>query len=90
MTNKISAGTIARTVVLLLALVNQVLSMLGVQTIPIADEDVNTLIATGWTIAASLAAWWKNNSFTKAALKADETLALERTETAESEAVNNE
>ncbi|MBU5231244.1 hypothetical protein KQI15_14770, partial [Intestinimonas butyriciproducens] len=30
MTNKISAGTIARTVVLLLALVNQVLSMLGV------------------------------------------------------------
>ena len=71
MTNKISAGTIARTVVLLLALVNQVLSMLGVQTIPIADEDVNTLIATGWTIAASLAAWWKNNSFTQAALAGD-------------------
>lgn len=47
MTNKISAGTIARSVVLLLALVNQVLSMLGIQTIPIADEDVNTLIATG-------------------------------------------
>ena len=71
MTNKISAGTIARTVVLLLALVNQVLSMLGVQTIPIADENVNTLIATGWTIAASLAAWWKNNSFTQAALAGD-------------------
>lgn len=71
MTNKISAGTIARTVVLLLALVNQVLSMLGIQTIPIADEDVNTLIATGWTIAASLAAWWKNNSFTQAALEGD-------------------
>ena len=45
--------------------------MLGVQTIPIADEDVNTLIATGWTIAASLAAWWKNNSFTQAALAGD-------------------
>ena len=38
---------------------------------PIADEDVNTLIATGWTIAASLAAWWKNNSFTQAALAGD-------------------
>ena len=36
MTNKISAGTIARSVVLLLALVNQVLSMLGVQTIPLS------------------------------------------------------
>ena len=67
MTNKISAGTITRTVVLLLALVNQVLSMLGIQTIPIADEDVNTLIATGWTIAAALAAWWKTNSVTQAA-----------------------
>ena len=74
MTNKISAGTIARTVVLLLALVNQVLSMLGIRSIPIADEDVNTLIATGWTIAASLAAWWKNNSFTQAAIEADEKL----------------
>ena len=71
MTNKISAGTIARTVVLLLALVNQVLSMLGIRSIPIADEDVNTLIATGCTIAASLAAWWKNNSFTQAALEGD-------------------
>ena len=71
MTNKISAGTIARTVVLLLALVNQVLSMLGIRSIPIADEDVNTLIATGWTIAASLAAWWKNNSFTAAAIEGD-------------------
>ena len=75
MTNKISAGTIARTVVLLLALVNQVLSMLGIRSIPIADEDVNTLIATGWTIAASLAAWWKNNSFTAAAVAADSYMA---------------
>ena len=57
------------------ALVNQVLSMLGVQTIPIADEDVNTLIATGWTIAASLAAWWKNNSFTPEAIEADAFMA---------------
>ena len=49
-----------------------------------------TAVSTVVAVVASLAAWWKNNSFTKAALKADETLALERTETAESEAVNNE
>ena len=71
MTNKISAGTIARTVVLLLALVNQVLSMLGLRSIPIADEDVNTRLATGWSIGAALVAWWKNNSFTQAALAGD-------------------
>lgn len=72
--NKISAGTIARTIILLLALVNQCLSMAGIQVIPIADEDVNLLVSTVWTVAASLAAWWKNNSFTRAALEGDKTM----------------
>ena len=71
MEHKITAGTIARTIVLLLALVNQCLSMAGVQVIPIADEDVNTLVTTLWTVGAALAAWWKNNSFTQAALAGD-------------------
>lgn len=72
--NKISAGAIARTIILLLALVNQCLSMAGIQVIPIADEDVNLLVSTAWTVAASLAAWWKNNSFTRAALEGDKTM----------------
>ena len=78
MEHKITAGTIARTIVLLLALVNQCLSMAGVQVIPIADEDVNTLVTTLWTVCASLAAWWKNNSFTRAALKGDAAMRAER------------
>lgn len=78
MENKITAGTIARTIVLLLALVNQCLSMASVQLIPIADEDINTLVTTLWTVAASLAAWWKNNSFSKAALDGDAAMRAER------------
>lgn len=70
--SKITAGTIARTIILLLALVNQCLSMAGIQVIPIADEDVNLLVSTAWTVIASLAAWWKNNSFTSAAIQADQ------------------
>lgn len=70
--SKITAGTIARTIILLLALVNQCLSMAGIQVIPIADEDVNLLVSTAWTVIASLAAWWKNNSFTRAAIQADQ------------------
>ncbi|NLF35324.1 MAG: phage holin [Clostridiales bacterium] len=69
--NKISAGTIARTIILMLALVNQCLNIAGVQMIPISDEDINLLASTLWTVAASLAAWWKNNSFTRAALAGD-------------------
>lgn len=68
---KVDSGTIARTIILFLALLNQVLGLFGVQAIPIEDEQVNLLISTGWTVVAAIAAWWKNNSFTQAAIKAD-------------------
>ena len=74
MKSKVSAGTIARTIVLLLALVNQCLSMAGIQVIPIEDETINTAVTTIWTIAAALWSWWKNNSFTRAAIQADQEL----------------
>lgn len=81
MTNlKISAGTVARTIVLLLALVNQVLSMLGIPMLPIEDEAINTVVSTLWTVIAAVTAWWKNNSFTTAALEADQVLAEKRKE----------
>ena len=70
----ISAGTIARTICLALALTNQVLSATGHAVLPIEDSQLETLVTTGFTVAASLAAWWKNNSFTPAAVKADEAL----------------
>lgn len=71
---KVTSGTIARTAVLVLALVNQVLVMLGVQALPIADEDINMLVSTAWTVVSSLVAWWKNNSFTEAAIAGDEAM----------------
>ena len=70
-TNKISAGTIARTIILLLALINQCLSMAGVSPLPLEDEQVETVITTAWTVIAAIWAWWKNNSFTQAALAGD-------------------
>ena len=69
---KITSGTIARTAILFLALLNQCLAIAGISPIPIEDESVNLLISTGWTMVASVWAWWKNNSFTKAAIEADE------------------
>lgn len=71
---KISAGAIARTACLALALTNQLLSAAGKPVLPIEDAQVETLVTTGLTVAASVAAWWKNNSFTPAAIKADEAL----------------
>lgn len=72
---KVKTETIVRTVILALALINQLLSATGHSVLPIQDEQVETLITTGATILASLWAWWKNNSFTKAAIAADNHLA---------------
>ena len=72
---KVKTETIVRTVILALALINQLLSATGHAVLPIQDEQVETLITTGATILASLWAWWKNNSFTQAAIAADNHLA---------------
>lgn len=68
----ISAGTITRTAVLLLALTNQILSACGKPVLPIESATVEQLVTAGITTVAALIAWWKNNSFTQAALAADE------------------
>lgn len=67
-------GTIIRTIILLVALVNQLLVAFGKSPLPIDDEQIETLFSTGFTIIASLIAWWKNNSVTKEAIEADEYL----------------
>ena len=68
----ITAGTIARTICLALALFNQILTAAGKSPLPIADETVNTLVGTVATVVAAGVAWWKNNSFTPQAREADE------------------
>lgn len=70
---KISTGTIARTIILVLALGNQTLAILGHSPLPIADEQIADLVSLVATVGASLVAWWKNNSFTQKAIKADAT-----------------
>lgn len=72
---KVKADTIARTLVLILALVNQVLAVLGKGTIDIAENDIYQLVSIAWTIISAIVAWWYNNSFTEHAIRADKYLA---------------
>lgn len=74
-TKSVSASTIARTAVLLLALTNQILSACGKPILPIESEQLEQLVTAGFTTAAALVSWWKNNSFTTAAIEADEVFA---------------
>lgn len=73
--NNVKTSTIIRTVILVVALINQGLTVAGKSVLPISDEQITEFISLIVTIVASLWAWWKNNSFTKAAIEADNVLA---------------
>lgn len=68
---KITAGTIIRSLCLILALVNLTLETMGKKVIPITDDQISELVTLVITIATSLVGFWKNNSFTQEAIIAD-------------------
>ncbi|MBQ8600094.1 MAG: phage holin [Clostridia bacterium] len=64
-----------RTAALLVALLNQILTVLGKNPLPFSEEEIYQVLSLAATTAAGLWAWWKNNSFTAAAVEADRYLA---------------
>lgn len=71
MKKKISAATITRTVLLVIALINQILEATGHSVLPVSSGEVSELVSTGFTVFTALWAWWKNNSFTQSAIAGD-------------------
>lgn len=69
--HNIKPDTIIRTVCLAIALLNQVLAATGKSPLPIKDEEVAELVSTAFTIVTATWAWWKNNSFSQAAIAGD-------------------
>jgi SPP1 family holin len=72
MKDGISTGTIIRTIILALALFNQVMTASGHPIINISDETITQVVTALATIITAVIAWWKNNSFTSEAIQADE------------------
>lgn len=68
---KIQPDTIARTIILALALINQLLSATGHAVIPIEDETIESLVSYIVTVVVAIWTYWKNNSWTQAALRGD-------------------
>ncbi|KIL72563.1 phage holin [Bacillus badius] len=75
--NKIDAGTIVRTVVLFVALINQGLAAFGYSPLPFDDKQVEFFVSTLITAIMSLIAWWKNNNITRTARRNEEMLKRE-------------
>lgn len=70
--DKISAGTVARFVLLLVALVNSGLTMAGHSPIPVDEAGVQDFISLMFLGATSLWVYWKDNKLTKAAFTKSE------------------
>ena len=68
---KISKGTIIRTALLLLAIINNLLAIFGKAPLPITNEQLELIVSTIITVVMAVINWWKNNSFTRAAIQGD-------------------
>ena len=64
-TKKLTAGAIARIILLTTALVNTGLNMAGIQTIPVNDEAVEAFINTAFIGVTALVAWYKDSGVSK-------------------------
>ena len=71
---QISKGTIARTISIVLVLVNIVLKQFGIDAINVSESEILSLIEAVIEVAIIVVSFWKNNSFTQNAIKADEFL----------------
>lgn len=64
-------GAIIRTIVLIVALVNQLLVSAGYSPLPINDENTEMIVSSIFTAVAALVTWWKNNALTRKARQAE-------------------
>ena len=67
---KLDIGTITRTVLIIIALVNQGLLITGKNPLPFEDDQIAQVISFVFTAITALVTWWKNNNFTHEAKEA--------------------
>lgn len=65
---KIKGETIARTIALLIVLVNTILTAIGLNPLPYSETEVYEAISAVVTVIIALWAWWKDNDITQTAL----------------------
>ena len=70
----ISKGTIVRTIMVILVILNTILKHFGIEIINVSENEVMAFVEAIIEIAVLVVAFWKNNSFTQKAIQADEFL----------------
>ena len=68
----VSKEAVTGILILLLALINAILQMFGIETLPINNEEISTIISTIFLIVTALYNTWKNRNLTTASQSAQE------------------
>ena len=68
---KVSKETWIRSAILLVTLINQILTAVGKNPLPFSEDQAYQGLSAIITAVAGIWSWWKNNSFTTAAILAD-------------------
>lgn len=71
---KITKGTITRSILLFIVVLNMLLKKMGLNPLNINQGTAEYFVETVFEILVIAVSFWKNNSFSKNALKADEFL----------------
>jgi len=71
---KVSKGTIVRTILLLIAIINMALQHFNIDIIKVDESEVASVVEYIIQIAIIVVGFWKNNSYTQKAIEADEFL----------------
>lgn len=71
---KISKGTIVRTILLMVTLINLALQHFNIDMIKVGESEIASIIEYIIQIAIIVVGFWKNNSYTENAIKADDFL----------------
>ncbi len=71
---KIKKGTVVRTIMFAAVILNMVLKAAGKNPLPVDETAVTQFIELGINIAVLVVTFWKNNSFTENAIRADKYL----------------
>ena len=70
----VKIGTVVRLIVMILSMVNMLLTVNGKNPLPWSEDEMYIGLSQAAAILTTVWTWWKNNSFTKEAIKADEYL----------------
>ena len=74
MLQNVKKETLIRTIITAISMLNMILTMTGKNPLPFSEDELYIGLSAVAGLMSTVWSWWKNNSFTPAAIKADKYL----------------